>query len=591
MERNFLLALALSFGVLALWTMYTAPTQEEIEAARAASEASEAAEPAGDEFAAADPAPTAPTAPEAAPPPGPSDTAPPQPETPETPEQRIDVHTDLVHAIFTTRGGGLLHWELKGYRDAYQDGEPPVELTAFSDDQMVALATPLGALGYGDLSEAPFDLERPDSSTLVFTRTQAGITVRKIYTLEEDSYLLGLRIEIENGSDRHLSPTFRLGWPTAGRETPDWSEHSLLVLHEGDVEQYMLGAGGVPMSGFFGGGLEEEEAYVGDVDWAGAGTRYFLAAMIPESARDARARVLPATRTKPPSVEVELPEVNVPPGQSAARDYQVYLGPKEAERLDAAGAHLDEAILKGWFPSLTNFFTWALTATHSIIPNYGLAIIVITVIVRLLMYPVMQKQMKSMKRMSAMQPRMKELQEKYADDKQKQSEEMMKLYRESGFNPLTGCLPMFLQLPVFIGLYYALQGAIQLRQEPFFGWITDLSAPETLFVVPGIDLPIRLLPLLMGGSMVLQTRMTPTTMDPAQARMMNTVMPVMFTVLFYGFASGLVLYWLVSNLLGIGQQVLTNRRTDDGIDMTAASKPEETKPAAQPPRGKKKKRR
>jgi YidC/Oxa1 family membrane protein insertase len=179
------------------------------------------------------------------------------------------------------------------------------------------------------------------------------------------------------------------------------------------------------------------------------------------------------------------------------------------------------------------------------------------------MYPVMQRQMRSMKRMSAMQPRLKELQEKYADDRERQSQEMMKLYKESGFNPLTGCLPMFLQLPVFIGLYYALQGAIALRQEPFFGWIHDLSAPEALFVLPGLGLPVRLLPILMGGSMVLQSRMTPTTMDPAQARMMNTVMPVMFTFMFYEFASGLVLYWLVSNLLGIGQQLLVNRTVAD----------------------------
>jgi YidC/Oxa1 family membrane protein insertase len=251
--------------------------------------------------------------------------------------------------------------------------------------------------------------------------------------------------------------------------------------------------------------------------------------------------------------------VGVPPGQAAARDYRIYLGPKQGPLLEAAGAHLDEAVLKGWFPSLTSFFTWVLVATHSVVPNYGVAIILITVVVRVLMYPVMQRQMRSMKRMSDMQPRLKEIQEKYADDRERQSQEMMKLYRESGFNPLASCLPMLLQLPVFIGLYYALQGAIQLRQEPFFGWIHDLSAPETLFTIPGLDLPVRLLPLLMGGSMVLQARMTPTTMDPAQARMMNTVMPVMFTLMFYGFASGLVLYWLVSNLLGIGQQALTNR--------------------------------
>jgi YidC/Oxa1 family membrane protein insertase len=175
---------------------------------------------------------------------------------------------------------------------------------------------------------------------------------------------------------------------------------------------------------------------------------------------------------------------------------------------------------------------------------------------------VMARQMKSMRKMSALQPKMKEVQEKYADDRQKQSEAMMAVYREAGMSPfsaMAGCFPMLLQLPVFIGLYYALQGAIQLRQEPFMLWITDLSAPEALFTIPGLELPVRLLPLLMGGSMILQQKMTPTTMDPAQARMMLTMMPIMFTLLFYQFASGLVLYWLVSNVLGILQQVLINR--------------------------------
>jgi YidC/Oxa1 family membrane protein insertase len=136
----------------------------------------------------------------------------------------------------------------------------------------------------------------------------------------------------------------------------------------------------------------------------------------------------------------------------------------------------------------------------------------------------------------------------------------MKLYKETGVNPLGGCLPLLLQFPVFIGLYYALQSSIDLRQAPFVGWIQDLSIPEELFIIPGFDIPLRVLPLIMGASMILQQRMTPSTMDPAQARMMMTVMPVMFTVLFYQFPSGLVLYWMVSNLLAISHQLWVNRK-------------------------------
>jgi YidC/Oxa1 family membrane protein insertase len=156
----------------------------------------------------------------------------------------------------------------------------------------------------------------------------------------------------------------------------------------------------------------------------------------------------------------------------------------------------------------------------------------------------------------------KALQEKYADDRQQQSQEMMKLYREAGVNPLGGCLPLLLQFPVLIGLYYALQSSIDLRQAPFGLWIDDLSRPETLFTVPGVNWPVRVLPILMTISMVIQQRMTPSSasMDPAQQRTMMVVMPIMFFFMFYGFPSGLVLYWFVSNLLAVAQQVYLNRQ-------------------------------
>jgi YidC/Oxa1 family membrane protein insertase len=188
----------------------------------------------------------------------------------------------------------------------------------------------------------------------------------------------------------------------------------------------------------------------------------------------------------------------------------------------------------------------------------------LTVIVRLLTAPLAAKQMRSMKRMGEIQPRLKALQEKHKDDRQQQSQEMMKLYKEAGVNPLGGCLPMVLQIPVFIGLYYALQSSIDLRQAPFMLWINDLSRPETLFTIPGVGWPVRLLPVLMTGSMALQQRMTPTTttMDPVQARTMQVVMPIMFFFMFYGFPAGLVLYWLVSNLLAVAQQLYLNRQVN-----------------------------
>jgi YidC/Oxa1 family membrane protein insertase len=196
---------------------------------------------------------------------------------------------------------------------------------------------------------------------------------------------------------------------------------------------------------------------------------------------------------------------------------------------------------------------------YSVVGNYGVAIVILTILVRIVTAPLTVKQMRSMERMRALSPKLKEIQAEFADDRQKQSEKTMALYKSEGVNPLGGCLPMLLQFPVFIGLFYSLRSTIQLRQAPFFGWIDDLSVPESLFEIPVLDLPFRVLPLIMGASMVLQQRITPTQMDPAQAKMMMTVMPIMMTVIFYQFPSGLVLYWMISNLLAIAHQLWIGR--------------------------------
>ena len=206
-------------------------------------------------------------------------------------------------------------------------------------------------------------------------------------------------------------------------------------------------------------------------------------------------------------------------------------------------------------------FNWLLAALYVFVRNYGVAIIVLTVLARVVTAPLTNKQMRSMERMRALQPKLQELKDKHGDDRQKQSEEMMKLYRQEGVNPLGGCLPMLLQLPVFIGLFYALRSSIQLRHAPFFGWIDDLSAPYLLFELPGIGIPVRVLPLLNGLTMLVQQRITPMQgMDPAQQKMMTTMMPIVMTVVFYQFPSGLVLYWMVSSVLAVGHQLLIGKR-------------------------------
>jgi YidC/Oxa1 family membrane protein insertase len=195
--------------------------------------------------------------------------------------------------------------------------------------------------------------------------------------------------------------------------------------------------------------------------------------------------------------------------------------------------------------------------------NYGWSIILLTILVRIIFYPVNAKQAKAMKGMQKVQPELKKIQEKYKDDREQLNKEMMELYRRHKVNPLAGCLPMLVQLPVFLGLYNALMQAIELRHAPFVGWITDLSQPDRLGTlgIPFVSPPgIPILTLLMGASMLVQQKMTPAAGDPAQQRMMM-FLPVIFTVMFVNFPSGLVLYWFANNVMSIGQQYMTNRST------------------------------
>ena len=250
-----------------------------------------------------------------------------------------------------------------------------------------------------------------------------------------------------------------------------------------------------------------------------------------------------------------LPALSVGTGGSARERLRGFLGPKTETALARENADLQASIDRGWswLEPLTRFFELALDWLYKIIPNYGWAIIVLTILVRLVTAPLMVRQMRSAERMREVQPKLKALQERYADDRQKQSEEMMKLYREENINPLGGCLPLMLQMPVLIGLFYALRTSIGLRHAPWILWFDDLSQPATMFEVFGF--PFRLLPLIMAGSMYLQQKMMPQTgMDPVQARMMLIMMPGMMLLFSYTFPSGLVLYWTVSNLLGIVHQ-------------------------------------
>src|SRR5262245_38601628 len=563
MDRNTLLAIVLSLGVLTLWTLLTSPPRAPHQPAGPRPEATQESSPA---VPASPPAetgvPETPALPE--PPVGEeagAQPAPPAPVPGEVPQgELVEIDTPLFRANLDSVGGALRHFELKRFRMRPAPDAPPVVLTTGESRYANALATPFTELGLGELSRVQYAVGRTSDLGVACSLERGGIRVRKTYAFDADSYAFELRIGVENASARVASPRYALSWAAHATPGNDFRDQALAALHDGTVRPEPLASFGQP--GFLGRTPTTQRIFPREVDWAGVTLTYFVSAMLPDDPAAASAQFVATEPGRAGVVQVFFDPVNLPPGQGAERVFRVYAGPKEAERLEAVGGGLVRSIDLGWqwMSPLTLAFGWLLRALYSVIPNYGVAIILLTVMVRVVTTPLTIKQMRSMERMRALQPKLQELREKYPDDRQKQSEAMMQLYRREGVNPLGGCLPMILQLPVFVGLFYALRSSIDLRQAPFFGWINDLSAPDALFEIPGLGIPFRVLPLVMGATMVVQQRITPMQMDPAQAKMMMTVMPIMMTVLFYQFPSGLVLYWMVSNVLAIVHQVWIGRR-------------------------------
>ncbi len=557
MDRNFVLACALSLAVIVGWMYMTGnsnkqhqmganpPTQVE-----PADSIAESPQPSTTQ-----PAPSAHVARAEAP----SE----QPLRVEIAERSIPIETPLYSALLTNRGAGISSWKLKGFREKSDLAAPQINLVTGLDAGNIVLATPFTELGIGDFANRVFEVVSEDGSTVAFEARENGITLRKTFNFDPEGYSFRLLVEVLNESMDSVAPRFQIDIPAHQHPADDFRDQALAALEDGSrVAKPIQGLGG---GGFFqsitGKTPEKYQDFLGQIDWAGIQTTYFLTAIVPDNPNQAQVRMAALEPRVSGVAQLSFDETVIPPGRSVAREFRGYMGPKEMERLEAFGGGTFHAIDLGWswVEPLTRIFSLILKMLYSVVGNYGVAIIILTILVRVVTAPLTVKQMRSMERMRALSPKLKEIQAEFAGDRQKQSEKQMALYKSEGVNPLGGCLPMLLQFPVFIGLFYALRSTIQLRQAPFFGWIDDLSVPESLFEIPGLGVPFRVLPLIMGASMVLQQRITPTQADPAQAKMMMTVMPIMMTVIFYQFPSGLVLYWMVSNILAISHQLWIGR--------------------------------
>lgn len=482
------------------------------------------------------------------------------------PSETVTLENDAVRIGVSNLGGRLDRVELLSYRATVDANSGPVELV--TTEPRGALFIFLGPEPLRSFEAAGYEIVSSGPRSVEMRVERDGISVTRRVEIDDAGYGGRATVSIRNQSSATLTPKLDVvgyGQERSGEALDHFLNYRLVASVDGAVQR--MPVAGIGTAGFLGGMLGRSAptgtSYPAPVDWVGVDSQYFLIAAIPESSRDSTAFLGPLGRDLGQAA-LGSASFEVPPGTGVERSFRLYFGPKVPEVVGTVDPRLENSIDAGWalVRPLVHAFEAMLRWTHDhLIANYGVAIILLTVLVRLLTFPLTQRSMKSMKRFSVIAPQMKELQTKYGSDRDKLQEEMMKLYRQKGMNPLSamggGCVPILIQMPFMIALYFALQTSIELRHAPFAFWINDLSAPENLFAVAG--LPIRLLPLLMGGSMLLQQRLTPAPNADPQQRQMMTLMSVAFTFMFYQFPSGLVLYWFVSNLLGIAQQYFVNR--------------------------------
>ena len=479
--------------------------------------------------------------------------------------KEVVVSTDLYTAVFSESGGRLKSLTLNRYRASIEPGAPPKELVVVETPADLPLGLAFKSGDHPRLDRAAFSADReslrlPDpgqTGKLVMTwRDSSGLEVIRTYTFESGSYLIGMGITLRNRSENEIEDTLTID--LASNMISNKERYAGFAAYlDGDLQEIKPGKLDEDM--------DELRAKSYNLIWAGYQDQYFLAGLVPED--QARTRISAEKyQDKGVRIEFQNPPLVMKPQTQIDYQYEIYYGPKDLRVLQAAGHSLEKSIDFGWFTILSKPLLIAMSWCHEyVVGNYGLVIIIITVIIKILFWPLTAKSYKSMKGMQKLQPKIAKLREKYKDDREAMNREMMQLYKTYKINPMGGCLPMVIQIPVFIALYRLLDYSLELRHAPFWLWIKDLSAPDRLlhfgFNIPFFDPPsgIPVLTLLMGASMFLQQKMTPTPGDPTQAKMMM-MLPIFFTFIFINFPSGLVLYWLVNNLLSIGQQTLINKR-------------------------------
>ncbi|MBK7533337.1 membrane protein insertase YidC [Piscinibacter sp.] len=478
--------------------------------------------------------------------------------------QRVTVTTDLVKATIDTQGASLVRLELLKQRDQ-NDRSKNVVLFDQSAKRLYTAQTglipPAGGAGLPNhhtvMTLVPGDLALRDGSNEVQVRFESpdvgGVKLAKVYTFKRGDHVIGVRHEVINSSGAAINPRLYLQLVRDGN--PPEGESSFYFTFTGpavytDVTKFQKidfktiekhKAGDKP-----------DHATSGNDGWVAMVQHYFASAWLVDNgsgAKLSREFYTGKIDTNTYSVGMFLPVGEVAAGATKSFDAQLFVGPQEENKLAALAPGLELVKDYGWFTILAKPLFWLLTQLHALIGNWGWSIVALVVLLKMAFYWLNASAYKSMAKMKAINPKVMELRERLKDKPQQMQQEMMRIYREEKVNPLGGCLPIVAQMPFFIALYWVLLSSVEMRQAPWLGWIQDLSA---------ID-PFYILPLLMTGTSLLQTWLNPTPPDPVQAKMM-WIMPLIFSVMFFFFPAGLVLYWLTNNILSIAQQYLINKQ-------------------------------
>lgn len=469
-------------------------------------------------------------------------------------ERRIRVLTDVIDAEIDTAGGDIRKLDLLEYPLHKKDPDTPFPL--LSDSLPMFFVVQGGLLSDADDTpnhHALWRAERsdyrlgPEADTLrvpLYFDNEQGLRVTKTYVFTRGDYEVAVEHTVENLTGAPWRGTAYLQFQRTQTTPvkPDWFVYTFLGAAIHDGQRYNK----ISFDDII--GERRSEDHVGG--WAAMVQHYFVTAAIPpeDAANNFYTLLLDGARF---AVGTRMQPVQVEDGGRATLVVRLWLGPKLQDRLPDVAPGLARTVDYGWLTFLAQPLFWLLDKIHSVVGNWGWAIIFLTILIKLAFYKLSETSYRSMANMRRIQPRLKTLQERYKDDRQKLNQAMMDMYKKEKINPLGGCLPILVQIPVFIALYWVLLESVELRQAPWMLWITDLSSRDPLFV----------LPVLMGLSMLLQQKLNPAPLDPVQQKVM-TALPIVFTVFFAFFPSGLVLYWFVNNVISLSQQYYITRKIE-----------------------------